>query len=140
MAGWAGSASSATFSGSVGGPLGLPINQLLLLLLDPVGVIVGFLHVHARLLAGFNLVAVVEAPDVLGTGDGLVFAILLELPRLDPWPSGFFSDARFLWDSVLVGVSATVLLLLFVELSSHGNHLCVTVLRLLQLPLEAKLV
>ena len=43
MAGWAGSASSTTFSGSVGGPLGLPIKQLLLLLLDPVGVIVGFL-------------------------------------------------------------------------------------------------
>ena len=136
----AGSASSATFSGSVGGPLGLPIEQLLLLLLDLVGVIVGFLHVHARLLAGFNLVAVVGAPDVLGTGDGLVFTILLELPRLNPWPSGFLSDARFLWDSFLVGVSATVILLLFVDLSSHGDHLCVTVLRLAPVAVGKKLV
>ena len=84
MGGWARSASSATFAGSVGCPLGLPIEQLLLLLLDPVGVIVGLLHVHARLLAGFNLVAVVGAPYVLGTRDGLVLAILLELPRLNP--------------------------------------------------------
>ena len=41
---------STVLAGSMCGPLGLPIKQFLLFLLDPVGVVVGFLDVNARLL------------------------------------------------------------------------------------------
>ena len=36
------------------------------------------------------------------------------------------------------GVSTTVLLLLLVDLSSHGDHLCVTVLRLAPVAVGSK--
>ena len=84
MGGWARGASSATFVGSVGGSLGFPIEQLLLILLGPLGVVVGLLHVHARLLSGFIIVAMMGASDIFRTGDCLVFSILFELPRFDP--------------------------------------------------------
>ena len=84
MGGWACGSSSTTFAGSAGGSLGFPIEQLLLFLLDQFGVVMRLLCVYARLLAGFILVAVVGTPDILRTGDCLVFVIFLELPRFDP--------------------------------------------------------
>ena len=84
MGGLAHNASSITFTGSINDPLGLPIEQLLLLLLGPVGIVVGLLYVCVRLFAGFIIVAVVRASDVLGTGDSQVLVILLALPPLNP--------------------------------------------------------
>ena len=60
MGGGAWCASSITFAD---GSLGFPSEQLLLLLLGPFRVVVGHLHVHARLLAELILVAVLGTPD-----------------------------------------------------------------------------
>ena len=69
-------ASSTVFTGSVGGLLGLPI--IFFLLPGPVNAAIELLHVHVRLPYGFILVAVIVAPDILGTGISPVLAILLE--------------------------------------------------------------
>ena len=87
------------------------------------------LHVHAGLLPVIVLVAVLGAPDDLRPKVSLILPFFLERPICKSMSSAFLSDASFLGDAVLERVaSSTVLLLLFVELRGHGDHLSVTIL------------
>ena len=95
MGGLACSASSTTFVVNIGGPFGLPIKQLLLLLLDPVGVVARLLHEHARLIAGVIIMAVVGEPDVLGTGASFLMPSFLNFHGSVPDPPAFSQTQGF---------------------------------------------